>query len=119
MELYEWADINVMVSIGEGYGKVFLEGMALGCPAVSGPGLMQESIIGSGLRGRQADAASPTNIADALQELLAQDVDEQAAMISRCAEYAAQFTAEDFAREVAFIIRNIWAISPTSSPTSQ
>jgi glycosyltransferase involved in cell wall biosynthesis len=109
-DLFAWADLNVLVSRAEGFGKVFLEGMAFGCPAVCGPGQMQRSIVGSGARGRQADPSSPMGIADALEEIRTLPVDRQAQMVASCREYVAGFTTEAFAREIHTIVRELWEL---------
>ena len=109
-DLYTWADVNVLVSRGEGFGKVFLEGMASGCPAVCGSGAMQRSLVGSGSRGRQADPTSPTDIADALQDLRDLPVEQQVQMVDGCKQYVAAFTIEAFAREIHLIVHDQWQL---------
>lgn len=109
-ELFAWADINVLVSRAEGFGKVFLEGMAHGCPAVCGSGQMQRSLVGSGARGRQADPDDPADIADAFAALRDLPVDQQAAMVASCKEYVAAFTTEAFAREIRTIVVDLWQL---------
>ncbi len=110
VDLFSWADVNVLVSRAEGFGKVFLEGMAFGCPAVCGPGKMQRSIVGSGTRGRQADPTSPTDIADAIGQIRDLSVDQQAQMVESCKRYVARFTTEAFAREIHTIVGEIWQL---------
>jgi glycosyltransferase involved in cell wall biosynthesis len=114
-DLYTWADLNVLVGRAEGFGKVFLEGMAFGCPAVCGPGAMQRSIIGSGSRGRQADPESPEDIADALTMLRDLTVDQQLQMVDSCRHYVAGFTTEAFAREIHTIVSTIWQLPSPST----
>ncbi|MGN6692970.1 MAG: glycosyltransferase, partial [Aquihabitans sp.] len=87
-ELYGWADVNALVARGEGFGKIFPEGMAVGCPALCGNGSMQHGIIGGGRRGRQADPDDPTSIADALEDLRSLSADAQLAMVEACTAYA-------------------------------
>ena len=110
--LFAWADVNVLVGFAEGFGKVFLEGMALGCPAVCGPGRMQRAIIGAGARGRQADPSDPTDIADALEDLRNLPIDRQVEMVLACRAYVAGFTTEAFAHDIQDIIRRVWALPP-------
>jgi len=119
--LFRWADVNVLVSLAEGFGKVFLEGMAVGCPAVTGPGQMQRSIIGDGSRGRQADPRDPTDIAAALTELRTLSPDAQAAMIHDCRTYVRRYTTEAFAEEIHTIVSKVWEVPPplSSSRTPQ
>jgi glycosyltransferase involved in cell wall biosynthesis len=115
-DLLTWADVNVLVSRAEGFGKVFLEGMAFGCPAVCGAGAMQRSMVGSGTRGRQADPASPTDIADALQGLRDLPIDQQAQMVEACKQYVAAFTTEAFAREIDTIVHDLWQLPHPTHP---
>ena len=100
----------MLVSRAEGFGKVFLEGMAHGCPAVCGSGQMQRSLVGSGARGRQADPDDPADIADAFAALRDLPLDEQAAMVASCKEYVAAFTTEAFAREIRTIVVDLWQL---------
>jgi glycosyltransferase involved in cell wall biosynthesis len=120
-ELYAWADVNALVARGEGFGKIFPEGMAVGCPALCGNGLMQLGIVGGGTRGRQADPDDPASIADALEALHGLSVDEQLAMVQACTDYARTCTIDAFADEVRHIVHDIWALpTPTagSAPSS-
>lgn len=104
-ELLEWADINLLVSLAEGYGKVLLEGMSVGCPAVCGPGLMQRSIVGGGLRGRAATPPTPTNVADAVEAIRDLPTGALSDMVDQCRAYVRRFTIEAFGDEVRAIMR--------------
>ncbi len=110
--LFRWADVNVLVSRAEGFGKVFLEGMAFGCPAVCGPGQMQRSIVGDGSRGRQADPQDPADIAEALMILRDMSPEAQAAMVRDCRDYARRFTTEAFTAEIHTIVAQLWELPP-------
>lgn len=111
-ELFRWADVNVLCSKAEGFGKVFLEGMAVGCPAVCGPGEMQRSIIGDGSRGRQADPEDPGAIADTLQELRALSPGVAAQMVRDCRAYVRRYTTDAFAEEIQLIVAGLWELPP-------
>lgn len=117
--LFRWADVNVLVSKAEGFGKVFLEGMAVGCPAVCGPGQMQRSIIGGGSRGRQADPADPSDIARTLTDLRDLPVEEQVAMVASCREYVRRFTTEAFASEIHTIVAQLFRLPPPRSTSER
>lgn len=108
--LYAWADLNVLVSRAEGFGKVFLEGMGHGCPTVCGPGAMQRSLVGAGTRGRQADPTDPVDIADVLQGLRDLPVEQQAEMVASCRRYVGGCTLEAFARGIDAIVRDEWQL---------
>lgn len=107
VDLYEWADVNVMPSFVEGFGRVIVEGMALGCPAVCGPGTMQRAMIGNGKRGRQVDPADPADLATALRTLRDQSGEEWGAMARACRDYAAATTVEAFATQARMIVREL------------
>jgi glycosyltransferase involved in cell wall biosynthesis len=103
-DLFRWADVNVLVSRAEGFGKVFLEGMAFGCPAICGPGQMQGFIVGDGARGRQADPTDPADVARLLLELRDLPTDEQAEMVRSCREFVRNYTTDAFAEEIETVV---------------
>ena len=111
VDLYDWADVNALVSRAEGYGKVFLEGMAVGCPAVCGTGAMQRSLVGDDERGRQADPSDPNDIADALRSLRDLTPSAQLDMIVACRRFVRTHTTEAFASDVSDIVRGVWTLS--------
>jgi glycosyltransferase involved in cell wall biosynthesis len=117
LEVLEWADVNALVSAAEGFGKVFLEGMAVGCPAVCGPGDMQRWLIGDGARGRQADPRDPAAIADALEELWRLPAPARLRMSASCREFAGGFTTEAFAAEIDEIVHGVWALPRPATGT--
>lgn len=110
-DLFRWADVNVLVSRAEGFGKVFLEGMAFGCPAVCGPGQMQGYIVGGGARGRQADPNDPADIARNLLELRDLPTEEQIAMVRSCREFVQHYTTDAFAEEIDTVVGLLLAAS--------
>jgi len=113
--LFEWADVNVLVSNAEGYGKVFLEGMAVGCPAICGPGLMQASIVGSGTRGLQIDPPRPAGVAGAIEYFVELPTDQYIQMVHACRTFVASHTIEEFSREVQYIIHDMWGLGGNHS----
>jgi glycosyltransferase involved in cell wall biosynthesis len=111
-DLFAWADASALVSQAEGFGKVLLESMAVGCPVVCGRGRMQQMIIGDGERGRQADPANPDSIAAALADLRSLDPEAREAMSRSCADHARRWTTDAFADEIHHITRSIWGFAP-------
>lgn len=109
-DLFAWADVNALVTFGEGFGKVFIEAMSLGCPAVCGSGRMQLSMVGAGTRGRQADPGDPGSIATALANLRSLPAADQLAMVDACTAYARTCTIDAFADEVHHITRDLWGL---------
>lgn len=101
MDLYEWADVNVMISEVEGFGRVLLEGMGVGCPAVCGPGVMQRSMVGGdGARGRQVDPPHLPGLVAALDELRMLSPAEWTSVAEACRAHARAHTVEAFGQEV-------------------
>lgn len=100
LALYEWADVNVLVSIVEGFGRVYLEGMAIGCPPVCGPGAIQAEMVGDGARGRQVDPPDAAHLADKLEDLRSLSTAEWEAMSASCRAYVHDHTLEAFGRDV-------------------
>lgn len=113
-DLYEWADVNVMPSHVEGFGRVILEGMALGCPAICGPGAMQAEMIGHGTRGRQVDRSEPEDLARALVAIRQQSVDEWSMTAQACRTFARSTTIEAFGDSVRSIVHVAWGFSPAT-----
>lgn len=94
---------GVLPSFVEGFGRAILEGMALGCPAVCGPGEMQMDLVGDGRRGRQINPASPTDIAESWPSWRNQPVHQWHKMADDCRSYASQST-QAFGEEVRTVV---------------
>lgn len=114
-DLFDWADVHALVTVGEGFGKVFLEAMAVGCPSVVGNGPMQRAMVGDGERGRQADPSDPSSIADSLDALRGLDLAEQEAVVRACTAYARTCTLDAFADEVRHIIHDLLSVPPPTA----
>jgi glycosyltransferase involved in cell wall biosynthesis len=99
MALYEWADVTVCPTFVEGFGRVILESMAVGCPVVSGPGTMQQAMVAGG-RGVQIDPNDPSDLAKALEDLRAMPVGTWEHMSLDTRAYAGARTIEAFHDEV-------------------
>lgn len=99
--LYEWADVNVMISEVEGFGRVILEGMAAGCPAVCGPGVMQQTMVGvDGARGRQVDPPDAVGLVVALADLRSMSHAAWISTAEACRSYVRTHTVDAFGEEV-------------------
>lgn len=71
--LYSACDLFVGPSLAEAFGQVFIEAAACGIPSVGYPvGGVPEALI-DGLTGRLAREVSPTALAEAIEELYADD----------------------------------------------
>ena len=70
-DLYKLADVFVMPSTGEGFGIVYLEAMACGCPVVAGNKDGSVDALADGELGRLVDPDDPRALADAIAATLA------------------------------------------------
>ncbi|MCP3978828.1 MAG: glycosyltransferase family 4 protein [bacterium] len=71
LDLYRLADVFVMPSTGEGFGIVFLEAMATGCPVIAGNRDGSVDALANGELGRLVDPDSPEELLAALAATLA------------------------------------------------
>lgn len=118
--LYGWADVNVIPSQVEGFGRVILEGMALGCPAVCGPGPMQQDLIGDGSRGYQVDPLGPVALADTLDRMRVQPLDRWVEQSTNCRRFARERTIEAWGVEVHDLLEHDLAFcGHRSSPSAR
>jgi len=67
---YRLADVFVMPSTGEGFGIVFLEAMACGCPVIAGNRDGSVDALAQGELGRLVDPHSPEELLQALLDTL-------------------------------------------------
>lgn len=105
--LWEWADVNATITEVEGFGRVTLEAMALGCPTVCGPGAMQGDLVGYGERGHQVDPPAASSVAAALRVLRGQPAEAWAEMAASCRLYAEAHTVEAFGAEVRDLLDDL------------
>ncbi len=71
-DLYNLADLFVMPSTGEGFGIVYLEAMACGCPVVAGNKDGSVDALADGELGRLVDPDDPAQLLDAIAATLAE-----------------------------------------------
>jgi len=69
-QLYKLADLFVMPSTGEGFGIVYLEAMACGCPVVAGNRDGSVDALADGELGRLVDPEDPAALLAAIAESL-------------------------------------------------
>lgn len=107
LELWEWADVNATVTLVEGFGRVTLEAMAVGCPTICGPGLMQGELVAKGARGLQVPVPQPRGLAHALLTFRNHSERTWVEMAQSCRSYAESHTIEAFGANVHDILRNL------------
>ena len=72
-DLYNLADLFVMPSTGEGFGIVYLEAMACGCPVVAGNRDGSVDALADGELGRLVDPDDPAALLEAIHASLAEE----------------------------------------------
>ena len=116
LELWTWADVNATLTRVEGYGRVTLEAMGVGCPSVCGPGAMQGELVGAGRRGRQLVDPSAGSVAATLADLRSLPIERWEQLAEACRDYARAHTIEAFGREVDALLGVLARRSPGGSP---
>jgi len=71
-DLYKLADVFVMPSTGEGFGIVYLEAMACGCPVIAGNKDGSADALADGELGRLVDPDDPDELFEAIAATLAE-----------------------------------------------
>lgn len=107
MRLFGQADLQVLSTFQEGYGKVLLEGMVQGVVPVFSASPVSEEISGGGSRAVVIDPRRPQSIADAIAGLVA-DRDRWAAMIDDGRAYTATLTLEAFEDRIRELLEQHW-----------
>jgi len=107
MRRFGEADLQLLTTFQEGYGKVLLEGMVQGVVPVFSPSPVAEEIAGSGSRGIVIDPSRPEDAAAAIADL----VDDRArwlAMIDDARAYTEGLTLEAFETAVRNVLERQW-----------
>ncbi len=116
VDLWAWADVNATLTRVEGYGRVTLEAMAVGCPTLCGPGAMQAELVGQGERGIQVLDPAGATVAAALETLLVLEPERWVEMSVACREYARAHTIEAFGAEVDAVLSDLGCDPADSRP---
>lgn len=103
------ADVQLLPTRHEGYGKVLLEGMVFGVVPVLADGPAAAEIAGDGRRGVVVDASRPTEFADAVAALVA-DRSRWHAMASEARAYAGLLTIESYEARVRDVLEVHWGV---------
>jgi glycosyltransferase involved in cell wall biosynthesis len=109
MDAFRRADLNLLSTRQEGYGKVLLEGMVHATVPVFAQSPVAGEIAGDGTRGIVFPADSPDVLAEAVAGLVADRV-RWGAMAAASREYAATVTLEAFEQRVHELLERQWGV---------
>ncbi|MGN6696405.1 MAG: glycosyltransferase [Aquihabitans sp.] len=108
-DVFAEADLQILPSRQEGFGKVLLEGMVQGVVPLLSPGPAAAGIAGDGSRGVIIDPQDPATIADAARSLIA-DRPRWLAMIDDARRYSAGQTLEVFRASLRQVLEDQWDV---------
>lgn len=109
MRAFATADLNVLATRQEGYGKVLLEGMVYGLVPVFGESPVAEEISGGGSRGIVFPPDDHERLAEAITRLVG-DRPRWAEMAIEARRYAATMTLEAFQERVRDVLHRQWGV---------
>lgn len=109
-EVFARADLQILPSRQEGFGKVLLEGMVQGVVPLLSPGPAADGIAGHGSRGLLIDPHDPATIADAVRSLIS-DRSRWLAMIDDARAYTAEQTLEVFGASLRQALERQWDVA--------
>ncbi|HXV76392.1 MAG TPA: glycosyltransferase family 4 protein [Candidatus Polarisedimenticolaceae bacterium] len=101
-EHYRLADVFVMPSTGEGFGIVFLEAMACGCPVIAGNRDGSVDALAHGELGRLVDPDSPGELLEAIAQALAEGRSQE-----RAVPGVERFAVARFRERVAELVESL------------
>jgi glycosyltransferase involved in cell wall biosynthesis len=104
--LYRDARLLVLPSPNEGFGLVFLEAMASGCPCVGAPGAAEE-IIEPGKTGLIVDPADRDGLVEAVVRLLGDPATARRMGQAGAARASAEFSGERFATDLSRVLARL------------
>ncbi len=109
MAAFAAADLHLLTTRQEGYGKVLLEGMLHATVPVFAPSPVAEEIAGGGERGVIVGADDPAGLARAVVDL-AGDPDGWAAMAAAARSFSASVTLDAFEDRVREVLERQWHV---------
>jgi glycosyltransferase involved in cell wall biosynthesis len=110
MAAFAAADLNLLSTRQEGYGKVLLESMVHATVPIFGDSPVAGEISGAGTRGLVYDPDSPTELVDHVLALMA-DTQRWAKMAEAAREYAAAMTLEAFQDRIRELLERHWGVA--------
>lgn len=115
MSAFASADLNLLTTRQEGFGKVLLEGMVHGAVPVFAASPVAGEISGGGTRGSVVPPDDPDRIAAAVSELLA-DPDRLAGMVEEARAYTREMTLDAFEDRVREMLERQWGVRLRTTP---
>lgn len=109
LDLLEGADLHVLPTRQEGYGKVLVEGMVSGLVPVMTQSPLSAEISGDGAHGIVVEADRPDQVADAVARLLG-DRARWSAMARAGRSYARTRTLEAYEASVRVMLESGWGV---------
>jgi glycosyltransferase involved in cell wall biosynthesis len=109
MSAFAAADLNLLSTRQEGYGKVLLEGMVHGAVPVFSRSPVADEIAGGGDRGVVVDADDWRSMADEVERLLGDRV-RWAAMARAARTFSGTVTLETFQQRVRSMLESQWGV---------
>lgn len=110
MDAFARADIQLLATRQEGFGKVLLEGMVHATVPVFTESPLGEEIAGGGSRGLVFDADDPAALAAAVRSLI-DDLPRWAQMAESARSYAGEMTLERFGEGLKAMLERHWHIT--------
>lgn len=117
LRLFGEADVQILSTYQEGYGKVLLEGMVQGVVPVFSHSPVANEISGGGSRGIVVDPDDASAMADAISSLIA-DRARWVAMIDDARAFTGGLTLESFAVRVREMLEDQWQVELPEASTS-
>lgn len=108
-DAFAGADLQILPSRQEGFGKVLLEGMVHGVVPLLSPGPAADGIAGQGSRGLIIDPQAPSTIADAVRSLV-DDRLRWLAMVDDARAHTADQTLEVFRSSLRRALERQWDV---------
>jgi glycosyltransferase involved in cell wall biosynthesis len=109
MSAFAAADLNLLSTRQEGYGKVLLEGMVHGAVPVFSRSPVADEIAGGGDRGVVVDADDWRSMAEEVERLLGDRV-RWAAMARAARTFSGTVTLETFQQRVRSMLESQWGV---------
>lgn len=110
LDVFRGADLQLLTTRQEGYGKVLLESMVLGVVPIFSRSPVSDQISGGGTRAVVIDPDRPEQVAAAVRGLI-EDRDRWLAMVDDARAVTEGLTLEAFGRRTRELLERQWGVS--------